>query len=300
MQELISVCVATHNRNTLLANLLQSLCRQTLRETPPIEIVVVDNTPAGNAREVVESARVANPGIHIAYDIQPIKNIALTRNLCVSQAKGTHLAFIDDDEYANENWIMELYQALVKTGGAAVIGPVLPHYPHDTPRWIIEEGFFARKQPPDLASIKQGQTNNALICRKWLENVGTFNPAFGLTGGEDTDLFQRITRAGGQLFWAQHAIVHEHIDKSRTTAQWLLRRAFRGGQMYATITATTTSLPRKIMRATWQIPAATILTALALPALCIGRGKSMRLLMKAAVQLGHVSTVLPFRFQEYA
>ena len=61
----------------------------------------------------------------------------------------------------------------------------------------------------------------------------SFDPALGLTGGEDTLFFLRATRAGARLVWADDAVVHEAVPAERVRPRWLLRRAYRTGSAWA-------------------------------------------------------------------
>ena len=98
----ISVCIATYRRLERLEALLSDLSRQQLL---PSEVIVVDNDAEGTARAVVERCLAARPPFPIRYDIQPQKNIALTRNRTVELASREWLAFVDDDERAPDSWL---------------------------------------------------------------------------------------------------------------------------------------------------------------------------------------------------
>jgi succinoglycan biosynthesis protein ExoM len=62
-----------------------------------------------------------------------------------------------------------------------------------------------------------------------------FDPAYGNSGGEDTDFFNRLASRGLQAVWCDEAEVYERIGSERMTAAWLLRRAFAGGLNHARI-----------------------------------------------------------------
>ena len=91
----IAVCIATYRRAERLDALLDDLLKQDLL---PAAIVVVDNDAQGTARATVERHRGRACAYPIHYDIQPARNIALTRNRTVELAASAEwLAFIDDD-----------------------------------------------------------------------------------------------------------------------------------------------------------------------------------------------------------
>src|SRR5690348_2865186 len=119
----ISVCIATYRRQDRLDALLSDLSRQRLL---PSEVIVVDNDAAGTARTVVERRCESGPPFPIRYDIQPEKNIALTRNRTVELASGEWLAFVDDDERAPDFWLAGLAEAVTQYAADGVLGPVDP------------------------------------------------------------------------------------------------------------------------------------------------------------------------------
>ena len=93
----VSVCIATYRRPDRLRTLLADLAAQQLT---PFEIIVVDNDAAASAREVVRERQKLGASCPVHYDVQPEKNISLTRNRTVALASGEWLAFVDDDERA--------------------------------------------------------------------------------------------------------------------------------------------------------------------------------------------------------
>src|SRR5208282_2362401 len=119
----VSLCIATYRRPDRLEALLEDLTRQT---RPPNELVVVDNDAAASARAVVERRVSLRAPFPIRYDIQPLKNISLTRNRTVELATGQWVAFIDDDERAPTTWLERLMDAATRYEADGVLGPVDP------------------------------------------------------------------------------------------------------------------------------------------------------------------------------
>ncbi|HVY88050.1 MAG TPA: hypothetical protein VG942_04230, partial [Hyphomonadaceae bacterium] len=62
-----------------------------------------------------------------------------------------------------------------------------------------------------------------------------FNPAFGRTGGEDTNFFGQLARNGVVMAYAADAVVDEPVPPARSTLKWLTARAFRSGQSHAVV-----------------------------------------------------------------
>ncbi|XQF90029.1 hypothetical protein ACOBV8_16020 [Pseudoalteromonas espejiana] len=56
----------------------------------------------------------------------------------------------------------------------------------------------------------------------------SFNESL-IHGGEDKELFLRLTACGGKIKWVNNAMVQENIVIERLTTKWALRRCFRMG-----------------------------------------------------------------------
>ncbi len=225
----ISVCVCTFRRPERLLHLLRSLHRQT-PTTPPFEVFVVDNDASRSAEPAVRQARAE--GLDVHYAVEPRRGIAAARNRSVAPARGEYVAFIDDDEEADPQWLVQLWSAVRRYGADGSIGPVIPRFLDGTPRWLVDGKFFERPRFPTgtVLAAKLTRTGNALVRRQLLMSLpGPFDEMYDLTGGEDTDLFVRLVARGARFIAVDSAIVYEHLSPARTTVRWLLRRRFLAG-----------------------------------------------------------------------
>lgn len=299
----ISVCIATYRRLDRLEALLGDLTRQQLL---PDEVIIVDNDPTGSARHVVERCLQARPPFPIHYAIQPIKNISITRNRTVELANREWLAFVDDDERAPDFWLATLAAAVREHAADGVLGPVEPVVPADAPGWIRRGRFydFPRMTTGTVVPPNRLRFGNVLLRASPLKALGTpFDPAYGLTGGEDGDLLARLALAGTRIVWCDEAIVHEPVEKSRLNLKWLLRRALRGGQDFARHSLKgrygrrSGERLRLFIRALVQLVAA---AALALVVLPFGWHRSAHWLTKASANVGKLSIFLGWHYREYA
>jgi succinoglycan biosynthesis protein ExoM len=131
-----------------------------------------------------------------------------------------------------------------------------------------------------------------------------FDPAYGLTGGEDGDLLCRLAQGGARIAWCDEAPVHEPVEASRLSLRWLMRRALRGGQDYARHSLAGRyhapgPLHRGLLlgRAAAQLLAAGALAALSWP---LGRASAAYWLLKACANVGKISTFCGWHYLEYA
>jgi succinoglycan biosynthesis protein ExoM len=299
----ISVCIATYRRLERLEALLLDLASQVLL---PKEVIVVDNDAAGSARAVVERCRQRPLPFPIHYDIQPQKNISLTRNRTVELSQHEWLAFVDDDERAPDFWLQRLAAAAREYSADGVLGPVVPIVPEDAPSWIRRGHFYDFPRMPTGSVVPPNRLRfgNLVLKASAVKSMAVmFDPAYGLTGGEDGDLLSRMTLGGARIVWCDEALVHEPIEKSRLNLKWLLRRSLRGGQDFARHLLSgrygprTAGRLRLFVRALVQLVAAAAIAVVTLP---MGRHHSAHWLTKASANMGKLSIFLGWHYREYA
>jgi succinoglycan biosynthesis protein ExoM len=300
----VSVCVVTRRRPKALARLLRGLAELAFDKCaePSIQIVVVDNDAEGSGRSVVLHARAALRW-PVDYAVEPRQGIAIARNTAVARtsADTEFIAFIDDDEVPAREWLDELLAAQAHYGADIVAGPVLPRFEASVAPWLEHGGFYCRKRYPTGSPIDRVATNNVLFRRSiFFDAEIRFNERMALTGGADTLFFLEATRAGFRAVWADAAHVEEWLPASRLKAQWLLLRAYRGGNSFSLgqlelEPAILTRLSRfakgaaRILVSVFRIPAA----------LVGGRPALLRALMGVMLGAGTIAAVLGARYDEY-
>jgi glycosyltransferase involved in cell wall biosynthesis len=228
----ISVCVPTYKRPEMLAKCLDGLERQERRGFTH-SIVVVDNDDQQSARSVVEEwARRST--IAVVYACEPEQNISLARNRAVANASGEYIAFIDDDEVPDPAWLANLHAASGRfflAGG--VLGPVLPQFAGTAPAWLVKSELclrtsFATGTP--ATDPKHMRTGNVLLSKAMIDDLQVpFDPRLGRTGGEDSDFFERMIRAGRSFIWCDEARVYEEVPVERQTLRYHVNRALVRG-----------------------------------------------------------------------
>jgi succinoglycan biosynthesis protein ExoM len=299
----ISVCIPTYRRPERLSSLLSDLAQQTLL---PTQVVVVDNDSGGSAREVVQRHQAGSP-FQLQYDIQPERNIALTRNRTVALAECEWLAFVDDDERAPREWLAQLVAAAQQYQADGVLAPVVPQVPPDAPSWIRRGRFydFARMATGGVVPFNRMRFGNVLLrTAPVLAQPGPFDASYGLTTGEDADLLIRMARAGARIIWCDEAIVYEPIEPARLSLRWLLQRALSGGQEFARKTLKGTlgkvdvlTCLHLFIRALVQ---AVVAACLALVCWPFSKHRTVAWLIKLWANLGKLSVFVGWRYQEYA
>ncbi|MGA2018827.1 MAG: glycosyltransferase family A protein [Opitutaceae bacterium] len=233
----VCICICSFKRPHLLRRTLDSLRSLTTEGLFDYSIVVADNDNAESARSTVaEFARTA--AIQVDYCLEPEQNISLARNKALEFAKGNLIAWIDDDEFPDNDWLLTLYRALQEFKTDGVLGPVKPIFESRPPNWIIKGRVFdkPRRGTGLILHWHQTSTANVLVHRQILTGIKEpFRREFG-SGCEDIDFFKRMIEGGRTFAWCDEAIVSEIVPPARWNQGYLFRRAFlrgRNGSQFA-------------------------------------------------------------------
>ena len=230
MSERVLLAVATYRRPEGLARLLDAVARLRLPDGVTLSVAVIDNSPEGSAL----SERFETLPHHLRMIHQPRRGLASARNTALDAALAGEfgwLAFIDDDEVPGPGWLEAHWRALRSSGADASMGAVHAAYLSPPPAWISAGGFLEMRNFADGARLRFGATSNTLFSLRPVRARGLrFDPAYDLSGGEDTAFFDAFRRVSRGIVFSAAAVVHESIPPERATLRWLWRRWRRTGQ----------------------------------------------------------------------
>lgn len=281
----ITVCIPTYKRPSMLGRCLEFLQVQKSRGFS-YSLVVVDNDIEESARGTVTAWKERFP-VGLVYDVEPERNISLARNRAVANSRGDFIAFIDDDEFPEPDWLLTLFQAFQEYDVDGVMGPVLPFYEGTPPAWLVRSGLCVREPFPTgtrLRDPRYMRTGNALLSRLLFSGgKALFDPRFGRSGGEDADFFGRMVRGGSSFVWCNEARVYETVPPERQNLGYFMKRALIRG-------VTSADDEALISLGTMKSVAAVMIYTAGLPFLmAAGRHLFVRYLIK---DLDHISKLL--------
>lgn len=101
----VSVIIPVYNTEAYVADALNSILDQTLRE---IEVIVINDGSTDNSYEVVKS--IADSDDRISLYQQENKGLSETRNRGMSMAQGKYIYFMDSDDLLDKNTLLECYE----------------------------------------------------------------------------------------------------------------------------------------------------------------------------------------------
>ena len=282
----IAVCVCTYKRPQMLQRLLDDLSVQETGGAFEFSIVVMDNDPSRSAEPVVSTFSTRST-VPVTYGAEPRQGICLVRNRAIEHAAGDFIAFIDDDEFPDRRWLLELFRTCNVDGVHGVLGPVLRHFDETPPQWVIKGNFERRPRHATgfVVDWKEGRTGNVLLKRSVFEpGEPPFDTNFHRGG--DVDFFRRMTAKGRVFIWCDEAVVYEVVPPARWTRSFMLKRALLRGSIASRRGPLRLS---SIGKSVVAVP----VYALALPfASVFGQHHFMDLLIRLCNHLGKLLTLL--------
>jgi succinoglycan biosynthesis protein ExoM len=170
----VVVAVLTYKRPDTLGKLLAEYEAMARRANARISLLVVDNDESGSAAQVVDTWR-SRAG-DISYVIEKRRGIPVARNRAIDEAlaqKADALCFIDDDEYPDKQWIVNLVDCWQTTGAQLIGGPVVvAPAPEGATAWqkMVNASLASRQERKNRGVIKavaEG-ARYTIVTNNWL------------------------------------------------------------------------------------------------------------------------------------
>lgn len=239
---MISVVVSTLNRAALLGQALRSLMSQKGLSIPA-EVVVVDNGSTDDTAALVAREGRTAP-VPVRYLYEPRPGLSYARNAGSAAARGEVVAFLDDDAWAEPEWLAELWDVYATDPAVACVGGriVLDWPDRPRPAWL-RPSFWGLLGAYDLGPRRRDLGagdllpfgGNISFRRSVFEARGGFRTELGRRGarlgaGEEVELCVRVLRAGHRVVYAPDAVVH-HLVLPHRLERGFFRRLARDSGM---------------------------------------------------------------------
>lgn len=196
----------------------------------PLDLLLLDNDPAGSLSPLDDGVMDLLSG-HLRVSIEHVGlgDISAARNVALRRASGHDLlAFLDDDEWPDPDWLVQLFATMVRHDADVVVGPVVGSVHAGAPRWQRQLSAVAYGADGDL--LCEGITGNVLMRTAAIRDVAIrFRSELGVSGGEDQVFFREAVAAGVQIRYSAYAMVYESVPPERLTVRYVLERALRTG-----------------------------------------------------------------------
>lgn len=281
----ISLVISTYNRGRQLMRTLDSVVRQNFARpdagdgnvgiesddeknisspnlpATELELIVVDNNSSDDTPALLAGFAVAHPELDVRVVRETRQGLSWARNRGIAESRGEIIVMIDDDEEIRPGFLAA-YAGFFGSHPFAVAagGKMIACYEEERPKWMsrytealaastIDLGDRTRPFPRGRYPIG----GNMAFRREVFEKYGLFSTELGRTGnsligGEEKDLFMRITRGDNDscldpgesdgtgsaashkkvselIWWVPGAVVDHIIPPSRVTKEHFVKQS---------------------------------------------------------------------------
>ncbi len=211
MNILFSAIIPTCDRPGYLPETIRSVLAQTY---PPEEILIMDN-----GRVPADPKTLPQNSIIRIVRTMPRVGVSQARNMGVLFAKGTHLAFLDDDDSWEPGYLQAVAETIERTGATVVLAPLR----------VLGNGRPLKGKQVDFSDaedlirkihrLNPGVVgSNIVISREAFYRASGFDPTLGTH--EDKALVHDLVKMGERCVRADNTWVNFRIgmDRERLTS----------------------------------------------------------------------------------
>ena len=231
-----TIALCTRNRPQMLTACINSIQSLNIPPSCNLHLVIVENNDNPKCESLVSNLMKSTPQIKYTYTLEKKIGIPIARNTSLEIAIKSNpdwICFIDDDEIVQNDWLMKYYETIQTNSADVFTGPVDQILPENLPVWFKFPSAFRFEH---LSVMHSAATNNTIAKSCYFNGQRhefRFNENFRFTGGEDTELFNRICNSGGVIRFVEDAVVNEIVAQERISIKWMLAKQFSNGNLAA-------------------------------------------------------------------
>jgi glycosyltransferase involved in cell wall biosynthesis len=236
----ITLAIPTYNGATRLPILLEKLQSQINVDHLKWEIIIVDNNSKDNTAEVVHHYQKNwKYNYNLKYFLETKQGAAFARLRAIKEASGEFIAFLDDDNLPETDWLYQAYKFGISHPYAGAWSGQI-HGAYETPppeEFERIQAFLAIREHGDKPHLFEAENLRlppaaALIIRKkaWLESVPPIPSLAGkLPGlfvqGDDYEPLLYIHKRGWQIWYHPQLHTYHQIPAWRLEKDYLFSLA---------------------------------------------------------------------------
>ena len=232
----LSIVVCTYNRSKLLQRCLNALVNQSA-STDSFEVIIIDNNSTDDTLAI--SAEYAQNYKNIRCLKEDRIGLSHARNRGWREAKGTYVAYLDDDAEPVDSWLSTIFDFVGRRPDVVMFGgPYVSFSLTSRPYWFPPEygvmDFGAVERSLDIRTeFVEGL--NMVIRKDELEKSEGFHSDLGMSGtkvyyGEETRLQILLSREGHTIYYVPGMAVRHLLPAYKMSLLWLLKSVYANGR----------------------------------------------------------------------
>jgi glycosyltransferase involved in cell wall biosynthesis len=228
---LFSVIIPTYNSAGRITEALTSLARQEGIDPARYEIIVIDDGSEDSTRDEVSGFIKQHPDRMIVYaKCKENRGPSYARNIGILLARGTYVAFTDDDCVVSSDWLSKFHLAFRENPEIAGVGG----WYRPAGGTVFDRFIFFYDYPRILYDFKSaapggnlcGNTANVCYRRSSLKTAGGFNHFFLHPSLDDWELKTRMHRHRFALLYHEHMVEHLKRHNLRSFIRYAMVRGW--------------------------------------------------------------------------
>lgn len=238
---LTSLVVTTYNRAAMLADALKSVAASRVDNHRDVEVIVVDNNSTDGTQQTVEEVRAKKFPFVLHYAFEPRQGVSYARNRGTEESAGKYIAFMDDDQLIDRDYLSRLESAFRSTRAACVGGPIFYYNKSSLPNWLspLLEGVGQCDYGDEIKILGPGDGNlhmgNMAFERRELIDIGKFDVSLGRCGdsllaGEEDELQERLHLAAKPVAYHPGLVQYHYLAPERLTKHFWRKYRFDYGR----------------------------------------------------------------------
>lgn len=226
----VAVMIITFRRHQLLAPLITAIRDEAQTVASTVRVVIVDNDPDRSA----EPTAVEHGADYVN---EPHPGIGAARRAALDAASDDELiVMMDDDVFPEPGWLSGLVTTWERYRPTVVMGFIRYLWPEAADPWFAAGGFMRRDHHPTGTRLTALATGNVLLDTREVRRLGVnFDPAQGLSGGEDSLFGEALLKAGGTIVASADSVASDRVPVERTSVAFVRRRTIAHGASYVSI-----------------------------------------------------------------
>ena len=217
----ISAVICAYNAEATIAEAIGSVLEQSFRD---LEVVVIDDGSKDGTADIV--ARCMSRDERVRLIRQPNAGIAMARNRGILEARGTHIAFLDADDFWDSNHLTIHAEMLARDSGLSVAFANARHVDVSG----VQTGERSRTPEGDVSPRTAFSGNPCTTCSTMVIRRSVFDAAgqfvSGLDHAEDQEWILRLLLRGFRMACSGNYTVAYRASPNGQSSD--LTKMFRG------------------------------------------------------------------------